>query len=223
MIIGIHGVAQSGKDTVFEYLKARHNFKRFAFADKVRESALAIDPLVVINMKSLYLTAVNLINYQNQFFDISNDYAYIRLQTLVGIMGWDEAKKLPEVRRLLQVIGTDAGRNIHGKDCWLKFFDTDPTIDLESDDYCVTDIRFDDEAEKLKGCDVVTPVVIIHLIRGEAVNDHVSESGISSHLIDVPVENNGTLNELYWKIEHILDEARKGKYEDIRTARNQSN
>jgi len=72
----------------------------------------------------------------------------VRLSWLVREYGWDEAKKNPEVRRLLQTFGTECGRELHGDDCWvskLRF-----TLDRWADEgvplAVVTGIRFSNEA-----------------------------------------------------------------------------
>jgi hypothetical protein len=44
MIIGITGLAQAGKDTAAKYLIEHYDFERRAFADKVKEFSLAINP-----------------------------------------------------------------------------------------------------------------------------------------------------------------------------------
>lgn len=71
-----------------------------------------------------------------------------RLSEIVKVGGWDWAKKLPEVRRLLQTFGTECGRKLHGDDCWvskLRF-----TLDRWADEgvplAVVTGIRFSNEA-----------------------------------------------------------------------------
>lgn len=71
-----------------------------------------------------------------------------RLSEIVKVGGWDWAKKLPEVRRLLQTFGTECGRELHGDDCWvskLRF-----TLDRWADEgvplAVVTGIRFSNEA-----------------------------------------------------------------------------
>ena len=46
MIIGISGYATAGKDTIGEILVENHGFRRIAFADKLREVLLALNPIV---------------------------------------------------------------------------------------------------------------------------------------------------------------------------------
>jgi hypothetical protein len=83
MIIGLSGYAQSGKDTTAELLCLNYKYKRQSFADPMRHA------LMIINPKLDSIT---------------------RLSEYVDDYGWDMAKQNPEVRRLLQVFGTDFGR-----------------------------------------------------------------------------------------------------------------
>jgi hypothetical protein len=46
MIIGLSGYARSGKDTVAELLVLNYGFKRMAFADGIRESLIALNPIL---------------------------------------------------------------------------------------------------------------------------------------------------------------------------------
>lgn len=127
MIIGITGLAGHGKDTIGQILVERHGFTRVAFADKVREAAVVIDPLV-------------------WYKDEKKNVAW-RLADLIFVAGWSEAKKSPDVRRLLQRIGTDMGRNLFGADVWINALFA--TFD-NSKDYVITDVRFPNEADAIR-------------------------------------------------------------------------
>ena len=96
MIIGLSGYSQSGKDTVAEILVKQYGYKRMAFADKIREALYTLNP--VVNA-------------------IGNEFIY--LQRLVDSSGWDEAKKNPEVRRLLQTLGAEVGRDLIDPSVWV--------------------------------------------------------------------------------------------------------
>ena len=94
--IGLAGWARSGKDTVADYLVKNHGFTRVSFADPMREALLALDP--------------------NIEFGIS----HMKLSTLVRFGGWDSVKEnYPEVRGLLQRMGTEVGRDLFGKNFWV--------------------------------------------------------------------------------------------------------
>ena len=92
MIVGLSGYARSGKDTVSELLVLNYGFKRMAFADGIREALLALNPILHDGM---------------------------RLNEIVQMYGWDVAKSKDEVRRLLQVMGTEVGRKLIHEDVWV--------------------------------------------------------------------------------------------------------
>lgn len=91
MIIGLSGYAQSGKDTVADYLMAEHGFIRRAFADNIRRMLYDVNPMI----------------------------GHEPLQVKVDVDGWDKAKQDPIVRRMLQVLGVSARENIH-QDVWIN-------------------------------------------------------------------------------------------------------
>ena len=120
MIIGLSGYAQSGKDTIAEYLVAERSFTRIAFADAIRSLLWDINPLLA-------------------------DGFY--LQGVVNAYGWDVAKtKFPEVRRLLQELGVAARTHIDDS-VWITTAITKMSGD---GNYVVTDVRFQNEASIIR-------------------------------------------------------------------------
>lgn len=85
MIIGLSGYAQSGKDTVANYLIKEHGFIRRAFADNLRNVLYDLNPMIGTEP----------------------------LQVKVDVEGWEKAKQHFEVRRLLQELGLAARNHIH--------------------------------------------------------------------------------------------------------------
>ncbi|MFE2171890.1 hypothetical protein [Kitasatospora sp. NPDC059462] len=173
-IVGLAGLARSGKDSAAAAL-VEAGWTRRAFADPLKRMLYALDPLVFGRRT--------------------------RLRELVDGIGWDEAKKLPEVRALLQRGGTEAGRGVLGEDVWVDrlFHDVDtwtaPTV--------ITDVRFPNEADEIRwrGGLVVLVVRPGQERIGEA--DHVSESALAGYLFDAVIDNSGTLEQLAASIRGI--------------------
>ena len=165
-IIGLVGYAGSGKD---EAAKNMPGWTRVSFADPVRAMALAIDPIILIATPS-----------------------GVRLSELVETVGWASAKKHEEVRRLLQRIGTEAVRDIIGKDTWLKL--AKAKIGEIDGPVVITDVRFGNEAELIRSLGGK----LIRIVREGVgpVNSHVSDSGIASIAVDAIVPNFGTPRQL---------------------------
>lgn len=76
--IALIGRARSGKDSVAARLVSQHGYTRVAFADRLKECVLSLDPLI---------------------------YGTMHLAEMVELNGWETAKSHPEVRRVLQHFG----------------------------------------------------------------------------------------------------------------------
>ena len=125
--IGLRGPIGSGKDTVADYLVAHYGYEKKGFSDPVYESLYLLNPPVIVGK-----------------------HRVIHLQILVDTHGWDFVKRAyPCVREWLRIIGTEAGRDIHGQDCWIKV--ADKRVDVSSAKrFAIRDVRFPNEAEYIK-------------------------------------------------------------------------
>lgn len=123
MIIGFCGLAGAGKDTAAAHLVERHGYRRIAFADPMRVALERLDPFVQIGA------------------------AHLRLSHIVAARGWHEAKKEPDVRRLLQRFGTEVGREMMGEDVWV---DMALRGVAPGDRVAITDVRFPNEAAAVR-------------------------------------------------------------------------
>lgn len=169
-IVGISGYATAGKDTLGLAL-ADYGYQRFGFADIMKEAAYALDTPV-----RMY------------------DGAWSSVQPLVDAYGWDKAKKMfPDIRRLLQRLGTEVGRNLFGQDFWVEH--TMAAIDKAGlDKAVITDCRFANEAQAVAGRDGL--VVRVTRAGVGPANDHVSEIGLDDWPFDVVVTNDGEIRDL---------------------------
>lgn len=75
---------------------------------------------------------------------------------LVGLEGWpfDEVyglkERSTEVRKAMQVRGTEEGRDLYGEDCWTRVLEARMMGEEAVTGYVVTDVRFQNEAEWVK-------------------------------------------------------------------------
>lgn len=214
MIIGLTGVAHSGKSTVARYLMQQYGFREYNFSEGVKLALYRMNPLIVYEERRGY----------GYFGQTISQY----VKDMVDDIGWDEAKKIPMVRQLLQRMGTEAGRDVHGKDVWVNRTFSEMSKDCEwewkfQDDkltkHCLSDIvipdlRFDNEAERIKH----HGGVVIKVERGnKPVNTHSSEQGIDATMIDVTFNNTGTFADMQAGIDNLLEYI---GYENIRRGRN---
>jgi hypothetical protein len=176
-LIGFTAAARSGKDSAANYLIDEHNFTRVAFADPIRQILHALNPIVVC-------------------FGLC-DEAMKRVQDVVSCHGWDEAKVLyPEIRYLLQRLGTEAGRNILGPNVWV---DLAMSQAKKYERVVITDCRFPNECQAIH--DHGGTVIRITRPGVGPVNSHVSDQPLPDELIDFTIVNDGTLDDLAMKIE----------------------
>jgi hypothetical protein len=156
-----------------------HGFTRIAFADIMRECALALDPVVIVAGKPRNLTWV------------------------VEVFGWDAAKStVPDVRRTLQRLGTEVGRSILGEDVWVNA--TMAGLDPDGS-YAIADCRFQNEAIAV----VQDGGVVWRITRPGCgpVNDHPSETGLDDWPFDAILKNDSTLDHLREVVGLALDAA----------------
>jgi hypothetical protein len=167
-LIGLSGYARSGKDTVASFLCTEAGYQRVAFADALREVALDLDPTI----------------------DAPSAGRPIALRRLIDVYGWEYAKDAwPDVRRLLQRLGTEVGRRHFGTNVWvdLAMRKVDgPTV--------FTDCRFPNEADAIRASGGA--VWRIERPGFGPVNDHPSEHALDDYPFTRVIHNDSTPDEL---------------------------
>jgi hypothetical protein len=174
--IGLHGHAQTGKDSTAKIL-AEFGYERVAFADILRKALYTLNPIAVED------------TFEKTW----------RVQDLVDEFGWERAKRYPEIRRMLQVLGTDVGRELISQDVWVNsiFKDIDP-----NKKYVFTDLRFKNEHQAID-----SRLGLLIKIRRPGVgpvNDHISDKGLPDKWFDAVIDNDGSLDDLHTKVINIL-------------------
>ncbi len=173
-LVGLTGKAGSGKDTAAQGLTDHHVMK---FAEGVYDGVWALNPYLMT---------------------LAGD---IRLQHFVEQVGWDKAKEHPEVRRFLQAYGTEAGRDIHGPDCWVNAWKRKYLS--YTGNVVVTDVRFPNEADAIKELGGVVIEIMGPPRRGGVDSTHSSEAGIGRRA-DMTLVNEGTVEELHQRIRKLV-------------------
>lgn len=184
MLIGILGYAGAGKDTVASLLPG---FERRAFADKLRDLALRINPWLI--------------------------YYGSLLANVVEERGWEASKReSPEVRRLLQNLGQGA-REVLGDSIWIDAVLPGNIIDYDALDIVVTDVRYPNEATRIDT--FLGRLWVISKPGTGPVNSHASEgfgewiSQFVSRYKITTILNDGTLEDLPFAVTAALDNERK--------------
>jgi hypothetical protein len=177
--IGLVGKAQSGKSTVGLHLVERYGYRSLAFADPLRDMASAINPIVGTMRATRY----------NEVLDL---------------YGYNEAKvRFPEVRRFLQVLGTEGGREVLGDTVWV---DAAVRKAQAIGSPCVfTDVRFPNEADAVRANGgVVVRIVRPSLVPDPAVASHASETLQDTIVADAAIYNARSFLDLYDEVDRKL-------------------
>lgn len=106
-------------------------------------------------------------------------------------------------RQAMQTLGTEWGRNTINANLWLlRAQDEINNAMMDGKSLAITDARFDNEAQLIKD----NGGIVIKIVRAdiEAVAAHSSETGISDSLIDYVIKNDGSLFDLWAKIDSII-------------------
>jgi hypothetical protein len=174
--VGLSGYAGSGKDEAAKALIVG-GWRRDAFADRLRQFLYNLDPWVTV----------------------SPDVGVARLAKLVDAYGWDRAKRtFPEIRRLLQRTGTEAGRKVLGAQVWVDALMRE--FDPVNEALVVTDCRFSNEADAIRKAGGVIVRVNRPGVGPKADPGgwvHESEVALDGYDFDVVIDNDGTVEDLH--------------------------
>jgi len=104
-----------------------------------------------------------------------------KIKDIAVQMGWNGVKD-DKGRRLLQLLGTECGRDCIGENCWVDMWVQEANL-WNVDFVIADDVRFDNEA---KACDIVIRVTGRN---NGTSQEHASEKGVSDDLIDLEICN----------------------------------
>lgn len=207
-IIGIGGKLASGKDAVSDHLVAEHGWVKLGMSDALAEALYALNPSVPAEGWTAKLGWFR--NWLFKTFFSKSQIGlgfYVPYQYLVDEYGYVEAKTNDEARRLLQKLGTEVGRKIIGESTWTDIVvrrareaaKTAPGV-------IITGIRFPNEL------DMITDELEGELwwvnrpsLQTTSNAGHSSENSVSSVDFDRVLMNDGTLKDLYDKVDDLVD------------------
>lgn len=177
MIIGVSGYARSGKDTVADHLVDQYNFSRVSFAAPMKKAMYILNPIVS-----------------------SDSIGNFRYKDLVDVYGLDKAKEnTPEIRRLLQIFGTEVGRSMFGENFWVDL----ALKNAGSENIVVTDVRFKNEADRIKS--MGGQIWRVNRTSVKPVTGHISEIDLDDYNFDYVMQNDYSIEKMYKKIDEYMN------------------
>lgn len=226
MILGLSGLAGSGKDTLANYLKVTHGFRPIAFADPIKQFCHTI---LQFSTEHLYGDSAYRNEESVRYTEKATwDHINVQLHTLGGewvaevaggpnrgmflslvdvIEKFAEARKPLSAREALQVIGTEWGR-AHDSEMWVKYA---VRRAQRAHKAVITDIRFINELEAVQQAPGTVIRVLRDAPRSAAFNKHLSETELNAiplEKFDKVLDNNRPLIEVYEDLDEVVSEAR---------------
>lgn len=179
VVIGMIGRAGSGKDTVADYLVQKYGYTKIAFADPLKKAVQIM-------------------------FDIDDDHMYDRELREVELPDW----KPWSTRKLLQFVGTELMRNQVDEDIWMK---NAVSRAKKLQKAVISDARFPNEVDGVREMLADHAKVVFirvsrpgHLDAQGGIKGHASEAMIDDLNADVDIVNDGTLEDLYAKVDRVI-------------------
>lgn len=170
-LLGLTGFAESGKDAFADHMVNEFGYVKVGFADKVCELALKLNPII----------------WKLPFPQ--------RLKTIVDKKGWTKAKRIRQVRKYLQWLGSEVGREVFGEDIWINTLK--PTIAellSKGTSVIITNVRFENEAQYIE--ELGGNIVLVTRPGVGPVNSHRSDKGEAFDYAIFRVDNNKTEEDL---------------------------
>lgn len=209
MIIGFVGFIGSGKDTAADYLVNFHGFRRDSFANTLKDAVAAVFGWDRVLLEGRTKEAREWREQRDEWWS--------------NRLGKDITP-----RHVLQYWGTEVCRQGFHDDIWIASLEN--KIRKTGDDIVISDVRFPNEIKAIHNAGGKVVRVVrgsdpewyqdawnvnqgptnmswaISKSRMEALKIHASETAWIGKGIDLEVDNNGTIDELYSQIRSLVSD-----------------
>ncbi|MCP1487967.1 hypothetical protein J3D48_004280 [Pseudomonas fluorescens] len=167
LLIGLAGLARSGKDTAAQHLVNHHGFQAYAFADPLRDGLMHI-----LNLSPC--------DFEGEQKEQQLPWLGRSPRQLMQSLGteWGRNNVHPEFWLLLAAQNLDLLARTHDN----------------ARGFVVSDIRFENEAEFIRKRG--GRVIHLQRHGAQHVNPHISENGIEIQPRDIVITNNGSIDDL---------------------------
>ncbi len=188
ILIGLHGKARTGKDTLANHLIKKHQLLRYGPSVRVKDTTA-----IMFDFPRWYLD-------DDAMKDMYDDF-------------WGMT-----YREMAQKVGKESSRDVFGNDIWMRHVERqlikiENGIDMDSVGHArgiiLADIRYANEAVWVKN----HGGTVFFIVRGNApkisgIEGHEGEAGLPLDLADSIIYNDGTIEDLCKHADIFLDYAR---------------
>jgi len=215
-LIGIGGRLRAGKDAVADRLVEKHGYAKTFMAETLAEALYRLNPIIDCYFEGGAALAAEV--------GWGTSSRYERYRVIADAIGYTEAKRIPEVRRLLQALGTEVGRELLGEDTWTTAARRRiEALWAEGQPVVITGIRFQNEADMVRALGgrlvwierpseapqtpprlAKTLAAMDEALAAHNVAQHASEVTLKADDFDYVIENTGTLDDLYERTAAML-------------------
>jgi len=172
--IGIGGKKESGKTTVANYYQFEFKFQEMGFSDPLNDVLTVLNPFVMIQ---------------------ASGHDMLRYAEVVGSRGFTKAKEIPEVRRLLQYIGTEVGRQMFHEDFWVDIVaERVSRLTDEGHNVALTGVRYKNEIDMVRRLGGSTLYITRPGI--SEISEHASENSLTADDFEHVIDNDKGIAEL---------------------------
>lgn len=189
MLIGLAGLARSGKDTAAEVLARELGLYRHAFADPIKRMLEQVFGDNFVTGDRERIDPISGVSYRKLMQTLGTEWGrniQPDLWTRVAKAKWDSLRPFREAFHPNGNLAIRLGR-----------------LDVEYSGMVISDVRFDNEAEWIRS----EGGIIIHVERDSAekvgVEGHASEAGLTKIHGDLVVENNSTLEAYHDALDYL--------------------
>lgn len=175
-LVGIYGYARSGKDTIGEHLTKNFKYRRYAFADPLKEAASIAFGIPLDHF------------YNPEYKETINEF-------------WGFSP-----RYIAQVFGTECMRQQFRDDFWIKRAEGSWLACQNENTHVgmvVTDVRFDNELKWIKSEGGILIKITRPGVEG-VVGVHASEQFFDDDLFDHVIANDDTIKSLHHQVDVLM-------------------
>lgn len=192
-LIGIGGRLAAGKDVVADHLVEKHGWVKLGMSDALLSMALTLNPYIPYRRFE-----------DSKYGRPLEEPKYIRLSEIVSRLGYVQAKDNTEVRRFLQVLGTDVGRDMIDENLWVKKADEAiQTLRDQGKNVVITGIRFPNEFNMISKNEGTLVWVDRPGRATTSATTHASEQ-FTSEGFDLTLVNDSTIEALHQKVDEAI-------------------